>query len=326
MLGISSNTCVLVADAASKCPSTRVVLQNISMIFGCVLDKVKNCPAKGESGLAFQNLLGYIDTMPTCQLEDFEKLVCQQMLNSIELQSYLLPSKLYPYLLDRIETVFSDSALYQELTDSLRVPNNTSSYVVDQFMLAFLLAVPLELVRFISRSVKGVVTKDCSVELDDEDKEVIYYIAGSILRGYFRIAYRYKKSAKWSAIMETLKKKVLTTEPTDAAAAWTKKVNRGGLMFITSECQEFCVPLVQVVFQCEKHDGSVDYGEVLNIVTNSELINCWDNMIGPSLSERLSVNLMNDFIKNMCNRLPVLVVFPNENLTSLEVSLWCLCP
>lgn len=123
------------------------------------------------------------------------------------------------------------------------------------------------------------------------------------MRGYLRMAYRHKKSVTWQEIFKVLKCRVLTEKPTKEDvedAAWTLARDRGGLLYITTDAKEFFVYLTAVVLACEKKDGSIDYEEVIRKVSDSPLTGMWDSMIGSSLHETISLNLMNDVICSYC--------------------------
>ena len=287
-------------DAASKYPDNKVVFANMGVIAASAFEKVKNSISCGEDGAKFREVLAHIERLSLQEWENFIKPLFSCFLDKIKPQEFLLPSKLYPYLFQRVEEIFSNAEEYDSLVALLHVPTDLSSNVIDQFMLGFAMTVPREMVKFISKSVRDVVIRDPVGELDAEDKEVVHYIAGSIFRGYYRIAYRHKKNPKWCSIMDAIKNCIVTKDATQEAAAWTKNIDKGGLLYITKRCQEFSEGLTKVIFQCENHDGSINYGKVLNIVSASRLVNDWDEMLSGSLPSQISVNLMNDFIKNLC--------------------------
>jgi len=114
------------------------------------------------------------------------------------------------------------------------------------------------------------------LSLDEEEKEVIYYIAGSIMRGFLRIADRYQNSNKWKCIMNNIKKRILTDQPV-GYSNWILSVDRGGL-YVTRECQDFFVGEAKIVYASEKRDGSIDYGNVIETVSNGLLKFVWAKM------------------------------------------------
>jgi len=160
-----------------------------------------------------------------------------------------------------------------------------------------------EIFRFISASIRsGHTPKAARVpELDLEERQVIFYIGGSIMRGYLRIAKRFSASRKWQNIASVLKSKVLCDKPEgDIEAQWTADVDRGGLLYITTPTQEFFKQVATIVYSSEQKDGSINYEEVITKVTNTDMCVTWDNIISDSLDEKVSLNLMNDVITCFC--------------------------
>ena len=100
---------------------------------------------------------------------------------------------------------------------------------------------------------------------------------GSIMRGYLRIAYRYQNSNKWKFIMNNIKKHILTDQPV-GYSNWVLSVDRGGLLYVTRECQDFFVGVAKIVYASEKRDGSIDYGNVIETVSKGHLKFVWAKM------------------------------------------------
>ena len=75
-----------------------------------------------------------------------------------------------------------------------------------------------------------------------EDKQVIFYVAGSIMRGYLKIARRAKKSVVWKSIASALQTNVLVEKPVGEMlpdCEWTLDVDREGLLYINVNSQHF---------------------------------------------------------------------------------------
>ena len=133
----------------------------------------------------------------------------------------------------------------------------SSGNIKSQFLLEFVLCFFTEMLCFISNKMSTCdqTKNDDRIEPDEEEKEVIYYIAGSIMRGYLRIAYRYQDSNKWKCIMNNIKKRILTDQPV-GYSNWLLSVDRGGL-YVTRECQDLFVGVAKIVYASEKRDGSI---------------------------------------------------------------------
>ncbi|KAE8737570.1 hypothetical protein FOCC_FOCC016967 [Frankliniella occidentalis] len=143
--------------------------------------------------------------------------------------------------------------------------------VLSQFILEFLLNFNVNVIKFITKTFRNNLPRrqqqpPGGKEPDKEDRQVIYYIAGSIMRGYLKIAKRSNKIQTWQSVASVLRTKVLIDKPDgdfDPDSEWTKEVDRGGLLYINSQCQSFFVKLTKVIFACEKSDGSINYDEVI---------------------------------------------------------------
>ena len=132
---------------------------------------------------------------------------------------------------------------------------------------------------------------------------MIYYIAGSIMRGYLKVGRRFPNSATWKSIVAVLRAKVLIERPDgdlDVDAEWTMDVDRGSLLFINAKCQNVFVKLTKVIFSCEKQDGSIDYETVISKVCNSDVSVDWDDIVSDSLPQDVSLNLMSDIVVCFC--------------------------
>ena len=126
------------------------------------------------------------------------------------------------------------------------------------FFLEFSLNFASEIMKFISKTFRNNVPKrlrqSITKEPDKEERQVIYYIAGSVMRGYLKIAKRSPKSATWQNVASVIRNKVLVDKATgdlDEDSEWTSDVDRGGLLFVTNS-KFFCSPYNSSVPKREK--------------------------------------------------------------------------
>ncbi|XP_026280510.1 uncharacterized protein LOC113207950 [Frankliniella occidentalis] len=288
----------VVQAAASRFPDREEILGNVSDICSAALTEVANSPSFGPSGAVFKQLIGHVVGLPAEDLHKFSTLICTELICDVCKQKTMLPSPLMISLFDKMEEIVSDDSLCEEYLSVLGL----DSFEIDaqsQFLMEFMLNFTLEIFKFISSTYRSKFT--CSRQrnfvLDQDDKQVVYYIAGSIMRGYLKMARRHKENLKWQKIESVLRCKVLCEKPVgEIDAEWTAELDRGGLLYIQQSVQEFFKKVCLVVFACEKRDGSIDYDDVIAKVSNCDISVDWDNIIKDSLSEEVSISLMNDVI------------------------------
>lgn len=248
--------------------------------------------------MKFKELVGQV--VANERFEEFGKLCCDALLSSIADKKTLLPSALMVKLFEEMEDVISNDEKCFEFLHILSL-SEFSEDCQSQFLLEFFLNLTSGIFKYISKSYQSHAhQKPTDVpELDLEERQVLYYIGGSIMRGYLKMAKRHKNNSKWQEICSVLKSAVLRDKPEgDIEAQWTADVDRGGLLYITTSMQEFLKKVAVVIYMCEKRDGSIDYESVLTKVSNSDIPVFWDNIVSDMLSEEVSLNLMNDVI--MC--------------------------
>jgi hypothetical protein len=282
-------------------------LKNCDDIADQALLNVSKCVSVGETGQKFKHLLGYIASV--ADSEDWKKFchdLCAEMLDSIKDKKCILPAPLVTCLIDRVETITASEEKSGTLLNVLNVSDRFESNVLSQFLLEFSLHFVTDTMKFICKTFRSNYPQRLDkirAEPDKEDRQVIYYIAGSIMRGYLKIARRAQKSVTWKSVATALKTNILIDRPMgdmDADSEWTKDVDRGSLLYISDECQHFFVALTKIVFESEQRDGSIDYEAVIKRVSESELSVEWGNIISDSLPEIVSVNLMNDVVLCFC--------------------------
>jgi len=199
-------------------PDKAKIMQNCVGIAKSAMDKVKTTPCGGPQKESFHDFLGFVEAVinngSDCW-KTFVESVCEMMVDSVQDLRYLLPCKLLGTLCDQVEIILSDVNKHASLINLLNVPENSKTEVKSQFLLKFVLYFAEQILSFITDSIKvsSQSERNDVITLDDEERQVVYYIAGSIMRGYKRIAFRFKKSQKWAAIWQNIEKYVLTDQP-----------------------------------------------------------------------------------------------------------------
>ncbi|KAK3929640.1 Protein krueppel, partial [Frankliniella fusca] len=277
--------------AASRFPDEKEIMLKANEISMKALTEVSNCPSYGKRGQVFRELMGEVSCSDNFIV--FSTLILQELVGSINTKKFLLPSALLKSLDERMENILSDNNFFERCFCTL----NLSNFDVDtqsQFFLEFCKALVSELFQFISSTFRTAVVSRAvrpMPVLDHEDKQVIYYIGGSIMKGYLRMAFRYKSNSKWKEIYGVLKSQVLSDSAIgDIDAEWTRQLDRGRLLYITIPTQTFFISLTNIVYQNERMDGSVDYDLIIKI----------DSVILDSLSHDKSVGFTNDVVCAFC--------------------------
>lgn len=293
-------------EGASRFPDTADMMEHAEEIGMQALIKVSNEPCFGVSAVPFRELVGHVVSLSSgAEWKQFSSKVCAELVKGIAQKKCLLPSTLICSLMDQQENILSNFNLSDSLLDIIGVNSNTfSGNTSAQFFLKFMLFFTTELLKYISKTFRANLPRTRVAKLigepDKEDRQVIYYIAGSIARGYLKIGKRFPKSKMWQDVVSVLKTKVLMDKPEGDMppdAEWTNDVDRGALLYINTKCQDLFVKVTKVIYSFEKRDGSIDYDSVIKEVCNSQLSVDWDNIISDSLNETVSFNVLSDITK-----------------------------
>ena len=302
----SYNINFFVSDGAARFPDKKSITENANDISVGALTKTAQAPVAEATGHLFHQLIGEIIAISSgeewCM---FTTKFCEHLVEFLDKKKCMLPSALLSSLLEKVESIHAHDSLSTDLLNILPLSDIFNEDVKSQFFLEFSLNYVYEIVSYISKTFRSGYVRATALntvpEIDNEDREVIYYIGGSIMRGYFRIAYRYKSNSNWDLIAKVIKCKVLCDKPCYGEyAKWTRSVDRGGLLYPNEQCQKFLVALTKEVFLSEKSDGSIDYELVLERVSNNEISIVWDQLIFDALPETVSLSLMNDVVLCFC--------------------------
>lgn len=300
---------IIFLDAASRYPDKAKFLANCENLSTAALTKVSNAISCGPDGILFRQLVGHVINLPREEWNKFGEKICLELVEEVLNKKIMLPSALLPALFAKVESLTSDVDRCKTLLQLLNIPEDLNGDTAHQFMLEFILQFTEVALSFICATFRnargGNRVQKPPIEIDAEDRQVIYYIIGSIMRGYLKMARRYK-NATWRKVASAIRAKVLVEKPciydkdTNPDAKWVAARDRGGLLWASTDAKEFFISLTSIVFQCEQKDGSISYEEVIKEVSNTPLVDTWDGMIGGALSARGSLNLMNDAVSSFC--------------------------
>ena len=148
--------------------------------------------------MQFKEMVGHVVGLESQVFKTFSTAICQDLLSVIADKKTFLPSPLMIALFDKMEEIVSDNDLCDVILSHLKV-SNFDIDIQSQFLSEFMLNFTTDILKFISSTYRSTFCpKQLLVpELDVEDRQVIFYIGGSIMKGYLRIAYRHKGRVEW---------------------------------------------------------------------------------------------------------------------------------
>lgn len=238
----------------------------------------------------------------------FSSLISKKFIESITCGKFLLPSTFIPVICKVSDKILSDKdGIRKELLillQQLNVENSTE--MLECFVCQFVLEFGELMVKFICNSVVGEKPKRTKEikQFDIEDRQCIFYIGGSVMRGFIRMAYRHKTNKDWCAILETIRTRIEEGDGVQRAAegdrAWTEERNRKSLFFMGALAMDFFVSLTQILYNIESDEsGNFKDETVINAVyEDSVTIILWDELVGTSLSSSLSVRFLKGVVKS----------------------------
>ncbi|KAK3927005.1 Zinc finger protein ZAT4 [Frankliniella fusca] len=297
-----------IQSAAARVPNADQILENTEEFSDKAMLVVANSPSYGDSGAKFRQLVGHIASISASEeWKDFCHGFCSELVDSIRDKNCILPSSLATTLIDRLNSTLTN-VKFNDLIKILKLGDLFDGDVLAQFFLEFGLNLMTEVFRYLCSTFRKCFTRnrqagEPQVNISKEDRQVVYYIGGSIMRGFLKISKRSGKSATWKKVAEVLKANILIDKPSgdiESDSEWTKSVDRGSLLYISPQCQEFFIKLTQLVFSKEKRNGSIDYESVISTVSKSDLSVEWDSIISDSLDETVSFNLLNEVVLCFC--------------------------
>jgi len=213
-------------------------------------------------------------------------------------KQFCLPSKLLKDIDQITEELSCIMATKKECESVLSsVYTEGSKTVLNCFYSDLVLMLGRRILHFISESaMKNEGRPSVKRVLSDENRQVIHYVSGSIVRAFLRRSTRFKKSARWIRVGNAIKQCILEGEENPAASNsdtyWKDSVNRGGLLVVGERFMCFMVSLEDLFCSVERSDGSLVIEDVLEKLLVSPARSLWDNVIGSMLPEEESLSFM----------------------------------
>lgn len=246
--------------------------------------------------------------LDTNEWKEFVAFLSQRFCVLLSSEKFCMPSALLLIELSVVDNILSTFSDREYLLLKLSAIVNCEDSVGDMFLCEFVFTFADQLVIFIFRCLRnadGNPRRESSIEFDSETRKSIFYIGGSIFHGFRLFGARYSKSQKWKKIVELIDQKVLEDDFYEALQCeeehseqhkedrlWTEQRNRGGLKFVKEPVQAFLMSVLKIMVEDKQPDGSVPIEGILNKVVVSDPKFEWDNAVGNSLDQDLSLTLM----------------------------------
>lgn len=145
------------------------------------------------------------------------------------------------------------------------------------------------------------------IEFNIEDRQVIFYVAGSSMKGFDRMGKRYNTNKGWIAILHAINTRVRegdgktgVTRAHQVDRAWTETLNRKSLIFVGAPAMDFFVSLTYLLYNVESNqNGNFQIQNVIKqVYEDSVTLLLWDEVIGTSLPPNLSTKLLEGVVKS----------------------------
>lgn len=251
--------CLCFSEAASRFPDRDNIEENACDIGVGALTRTANSFSFGES--LFPKLVGYVVSLSHAgrdpnddsekrkdetEWENFCESICKQLTRGFPSASkFVLPSALASNLIKEQERLVSDASLCEYILQKLNPEDIFKEDCRMQFMLQFSLSYVIEILNYISSTFAKNLPRRYVKKIGEpnsEDRQLIYYVAGSVIRRFFNRAYQYSKNGTWQNVKTVLKTKFVQERAEadqDPDSEWTRDVDRGGLFYITPASQSF---------------------------------------------------------------------------------------
>jgi hypothetical protein len=182
----------LFLDAAARFPDKSKLMENVEAISTQALTATANAPCSGVHGTLFKQLVGYVISISSGDgWKEFSTSLCEELISPVLTAKCVLPSTLLSSLVSKAEDILSNRTLCDDIMEKLNVPLSYNVVFQDLFFLEYILNLTKSVLSFIAKTFcTGREPNKPPPQLDVDDKQVIYHIAGSIMRGYLRFAYR----------------------------------------------------------------------------------------------------------------------------------------
>lgn len=234
------------------------------------------------------------------KFKEFCDLFIQELETFLKRTKICLPSSFYSAGLSHFESTLSNEEFLKRMAECLMcIASDSSLHVITAFIPEFISYLYEEVFIMIFEKMRKSSAEAAptlgTVEISQTQRQVVHYVAGSVLKGICRMGRRYPNNLVYQRMVSAIRDNMLegsnfTCENNDKF--WTECLSRGALTFVNGPILEFFVGVFKAVSACEQTDGSVLHDDVLEKVMISPVRLIWDNVVGSSLSEEESLSLM----------------------------------
>ncbi|KAK3931226.1 Zinc finger protein 510 [Frankliniella fusca] len=299
----------VLVDVNSRYPNKEKIIEEAGNISQITLRQMMSMKGVGKWGGEHNMLLQRLTTdLKLCvPWQDFYKTVTEKYAESLCTGKYLLPSSLLPIICKISDKILGDRDMRDRLLQLLLNSVDFSSQMLECFVCEFVLCFGEQIISFLCKSVVGEKPSKPkeNVVFDIEDRQVIYYVAGSVMRRMLRYGIKHSKNEDWNAIKNTIETRIDENgqgveKASEADRAWTGEINRKSLFFIGSAAMDFFVSLTQVLYNIESDkDGNFKTETVVeNVYEDGVTLLLWDELVGSSLHPDLSIRFLKGVTKS----------------------------
>ena len=138
-------------------------------------------------------------------------------------------------------------------------------------------------------------------------KETVHYVGGSVIRRILKFALPLQeKYTKWNKITEVIRSHFLIGDlafsPDEELIEWTKKQDRGGLLYLGDKALTFFTEVGLMSEELTSPAGDLDFDAVKTKILSGQVYYIWDSLIQGELESRADSELLLDLcIKHFCN-------------------------
>ncbi|KAJ1531378.1 hypothetical protein ONE63_000059 [Megalurothrips usitatus] len=303
----------LLRDLASRVPDVESLKDKCQDIGSKTLTVMASKPSVGKFGSAFVALLnGTMESVLDCEeWNHFVWQICQPFCKLLSQELFCMPSSLTYTALRVADDILSNLPLREQISSSLNSILKCHSDLCESFLSEFVITFADQLVIFIFRSLRNATESDPiavpDVTFDQEERQCMFYIGGSIFHGFKQLGSKYTKSKKWQSVVEIIDSRILETDfyenlqqQLKKDREWTEKRNRGGLKFVTGKTQDFLLSVASIIVGHEqKFDGSLPVDDILKKVVVGKPKYNWGNIIGSALEQEFSLSFMTGVAKSL---------------------------
>lgn len=295
---------------ASRYPDKQQMMSESLNLSRSVLQKTILTPCSGKWGTEVNKFaISSLENVTDDSFGLFLNTIHMRFVEALHSKAFILPSALFSIILDVNEEILTDVDLRQSLRANLPLVQTFHEQVFNTFFVEYVFTLGNKMLHFIAenllQSYQHSSLLKSKVVVDNEERQVIHYAAGAIIRYFVRKARTVKKSGWWSRVHNAITKCIIEGDIVVSAAHsdryWTEFCNRGGLIFVGKKFMTFLVSLVDVFYEVQNADGadgSLRHAVVLEKVMTSQVRLLWDEVIGSVLNEQDSLSFMRAVIQS----------------------------